>query len=62
MPFDNSKKEDFFSKSKTDYPSDEERERTYKIIKRFDIKNREELTQFYVKSGVFYSHVFLRIL
>ena len=46
------KKEDFFSKLKNDYPSDEEIERTKEIIKLFNIKNGEELTQLFLKSGV----------
>ena len=51
-PVDNWKKEDFFSKLKKDYPSDEERERTKDIIIVFDNKNGEELTQMYLKSDV----------
>ena len=46
------KKEDFFSKLKNDYPSDEERERTMVIFKKFNIKNGEELTQICLKSDV----------
>ena len=46
------KKEDFFSKLKNDYPSDEEIERTMEIIKKFNIKKGEELTQIYSKSDV----------
>ena len=49
---DNLKKEDFFSKIKNDYPSDEEIERTKEIIKLFDIKNGEKFTQIYLKSDV----------
>ena len=49
---DNFRKEDFFSKLKNDYPSDKGIERTMDIIKRFNIKNGEELTQFYFKSDV----------
>ena len=48
----NLKKEDFFSKLKNDYPSDKETERTVELIKRFNIKNGEELTQRYSKSDV----------
>ena len=51
-PVDNFRKEDFFSKLKNDYPSDKGIERTMDIIKRFNIKNGEELTQFYFKSDV----------
>ena len=46
------KKEDFFSKLKKDYPNDEEIERTMEIIKLFNIKNGEELTEIYLKSDV----------
>ena len=52
-PVDNLKKEDFFSKLKNDYPSDKEKERRKEIIKRFNIKNGEELTEIYLKSDVF---------
>ena len=52
-PVDNIKKYDFFSKfKKTDYPSDDEKERTKEIIKLFNIKNGEELKQVYLKSDV----------
>ena len=51
-PVYNLKKEDFFSKLKNGYPDDEEIERTKKIIKIFDIKNGEELTEIYLKSDV----------
>ena len=52
-PVDNlKKKEDFFSKIKTNFPDDEEIERTTEIIKLFDIKNGEELTKLYCKSDV----------
>ena len=44
-PVDNLKKEDFFSKLKNKCPDDEEIERTKEIIKIFDIKNGEELTE-----------------
>ena len=49
---DNLKKEKCFNKLKNDYPNDKEIEKTEKIIKKFNIKNGEELTQLYVKSDV----------
>ena len=52
-PIDSLNKEDFFSKLKNDYPSDEEIERTKEIIKRFNIKNGEELTQIYFEKCCF---------
>ena len=51
-PVDNLKKEDFFRKLKIDYPSDKEIERTKGIIKKFDLKNGEKLTQMYLKSDI----------
>ena len=51
-PVDNLKKEDFFSKLKNKCPDDDERERTMDIIRRFNIKNGEELTEIYLKSDV----------
>ena len=51
-PVDNLNKEDFFSKLKNKCPDDEEIERTMDIIKRFNIKNGEELTEIYLKSDV----------
>ena len=51
-PVDNLKKEDFFSKLKNKCPDDEEIERTKEIIKIFDIKKGEELTEIYLKSDV----------
>ena len=51
-PVDNLKKEDFFSKLKNKCPDDEEIQRTKDIIKRFNIKNGEELTEIYLKSDV----------
>ena len=51
-PVDTLKKEDFFSKLKNDYPSDEETERTKENVKLFNIKNGEELTYLYSKSDV----------
>ena len=50
-PVGNLKREDFFSKLKK-IPDDEEIERTMDIIERFNIKNREELTEIYLKSDV----------
>ena len=51
-PVNNLNKEDFFSKLKNKCPDDEEIERTMNIIKRFIIKNGEELTEIYLKSDV----------
>ena len=51
-PVDSFKKEDIFSKLKNNCPDDEEIERTKEIIKIFDIKNGEELTEIYLKSDV----------
>ena len=51
-PVDNLEKKDFFSKLKNKCPDDEEIERTKDIIKRFKIKNGEELTEIYLKSDV----------
>ena len=51
-PVDNLEKKDFFSKLKNKCPDDEEVERTKDIIKRFKIKNGEELTEIYLKSDV----------
>ena len=51
-PVDNLKKEDFFSKLKNKCPNDEEIQRTKDNIKRFNIKNGEELTEIYLKSDV----------
>ena len=51
-PVYNLKKEDFFSKLKNKCPDDEEIERIMDIIKRFNIKNGEELTEIYLKSDV----------
>ena len=51
-PVDDLKKKDFFSKLKNKCPDDEGIERTMDIIKRFNIKNREELTEIYLKSDV----------
>ena len=51
-PVNNLKKEHVFSKLKNKCPDDEEIERTKEIIKIFDIKNGEELTEIYLKSDV----------
>ena len=51
-PVDNLKKEHFFSKLKYKCPDDEEIERPMDIIKKFNIKNGEELTEIYLKSDV----------
>ena len=53
-PVDNLKKEDFFSKLKNKCPDDEEIQRTMDIVKRFNIKNGEELTEIYLKSDVLF--------
>ena len=52
QPVNNLKKEDFFSKLKSDYPDDEEIQRTKKLIKLFNIKDGEELTKLHCKSDV----------
>ena len=49
--FNDSKKEDFFSKMKNKYPDDEEIEITKEINRKFN-KNGEELTETYLKSDV----------
>ena len=51
-PVNNLKKEHFFSKLKNKCPDVEEVERTMDFIKRFNIKNGEELTEIYLKSDV----------
>ena len=51
-PVDNLEKEHFFSKLKNKCPDDEEIERTRMIIRNFNIKNGEELTEIYLKSDV----------
>ena len=51
-PVNNLKKEYFFSKLKNDYPDDQEIQRTMDIIKKFNIKNAEKLTQTYLKTDV----------
>ena len=47
-------KEDFFSHLKNKSPSDDEIQRTEEIIKIFDIKNGEKLTNLYMKSDVIF--------
>ena len=49
---DNLKKKDFFSKLKNKCPDDEVIERTKEIIKIFNTKKGEELTEIYLKSDV----------
>ena len=61
-PVDNLKKDDFFSKLKNKGPDDEEIERTKDVIKIFDIKNGEELTEIYLKSDVLLLACVLRSL
>ena len=51
-PVDNLKKENFFSRLKNKCPVDEEIQRTMDIIKKFNIKNGEQLTETYLKSDV----------
>ena len=51
-PVTNLEKEDFFSKLKNKCPENEEIQRTMDIIKRFNIKDGEELTEIYLKSDV----------
>ena len=51
-PVNDLKKEHFFSKLKNKCPDDEEIERTKEIIKTFNNKNGEELTEIYLKSDV----------
>ena len=51
-PVNNLKKENIFSKLKNKCPDNEEIQRTMDIIKRFNIKNGEELTEIYLKSDV----------
>ena len=51
-PVDNLKKEDFFNKLKNKCPYDEEIQRTMDIIKKFNIKNGEQLTEIYLKSDI----------
>ena len=51
-PVDKLKKEYFFSKLKNKCPDDEEIQRTMDIIKRFNIKFGEQLTEIFLKSDV----------
>ena len=51
-PVTDLKKEDFFSKLKTECHKDEEIARTLDIFKNFNIENGKELTQLYLKSDV----------
>ena len=51
-PVNNLKNENFFSKLKIECPDDEEIERTKEIVEIFNIKNKEELTEIYLKSDV----------
>ena len=51
-PVDNLENKNFFSKLKKKCSDDEEIKRTMDIIKRFNIKNGEELTEIYLKSDV----------
>ena len=60
-PVNNLQKEDLFSKLKNKRPSDEEKEKTKKVLNLFNIKNGEELTQLYLEVMFFNLHVFLVI-
>ena len=51
-PVENFEKEEFFSKLKNGYPDDREIERTKEIIKLFNFKNGEELTEIFLKSDL----------
>ena len=51
-PVHNLENKDFFSKLKNKCPDDKEIDTTREIIKKFNIKNGEELTQIYLKSDV----------
>ena len=52
-PVDNVKRQDFFTKLKIDYTSDEERKRAKEINETVNIKNGEELSHLILKSDVF---------
>ena len=51
-PVNNLTKENFFSKLKNKCPDAEEIQRTMDIIKRFNIRNGEELPEIYLKSDI----------
>ena len=51
-PADNLKKEVFFSKMENKRPDAEGIQRTMDIIKKFNIRNGEELTEIYLKSDI----------
>ena len=51
-PVDNLEKKNFCSKLKSKCPDDDKIERTMDIIRRFNIKNGEELTEVYLKSDL----------
>ena len=49
---ENLKKNHFFSKLKNDYPDDEEIQRTMDVIKKFNFKSGEDMTQIFLKGDV----------
>ena len=51
-PVDILKKQYSFNELKNDYPDVEEIERTKQIVKMFNIKSGEELTQMYLKTDI----------
>ena len=61
-PVHNLENKDFFSKLKNKCPDDKEIDRTREIIKKFNIKNGEELTQLYLKSDVILLDVFEKFI